>query len=174
MADDTPTMVFQSALAMIQRNVASIMKLNRWFVCVVVLVIVGCHSQSSVERQIQASIKSRCHAEWPCSFNLRGATSFDWDELYVFKDNASKADIEKATHATLSNYRELTSYLIFELAGKPVWVESEPTNVEHPIKDELVFDIPDATVYEAFPATSEFMVTQTESIDGPHFLLKQK
>ena len=159
---------------MITRSVSSIMKLNRWFACVAVLVIVGCHSQSSVERQIQAFIQSKCHAQWPCPVNLRGTTSFDWDELYVFKDNASRADIENATHSTLSNYQELTSYLIFERAGKPVWIESEPTNVEHPIKDELVFDMPDATVYTAFPASTEFIVTQAESKDGPYFLLKKK
>ena len=148
------------------------MKFNSRSALIAACVIVGCHAKSSLERQVQGFIATKCHGVWPCSVNLRDATSFEWDELYVFKYNASKSEIESATHATLVDYKELTRYMVFVRAGKAIRIESEPTNVEHPIKNELVFEIPDENVYRAFPASTEFTVIRADSEEGSYFVLK--
>jgi hypothetical protein len=149
------------------------MKPQRSFVLFVCL-LAGCHSLPSAEDQIETHISATCHASWPCQLDLRGSTSFQWDALYAFKYNASKAEIENATRVSVANYEELTRYLVFEKDGKVVRIESEPTNVEHPIKNEVAFDMPDTSVYRVFSANTEFVVTQEHSEAGLYFLLKAK
>jgi hypothetical protein len=49
-------------------------------------------------------------------------------------------------------------------ASKVVRIENEPTNVEHPIKNEVAFETPDASVYRVFLANVEFVVEKCEKM----------
>lgn len=52
-----------------------------------------------------------------------------------------------------------------------VHIEDEPTNVEHPIKNEVVFDIPDSAIYQAYGVDTSFKVSQESSEAGPYYVL---
>jgi hypothetical protein len=148
------------------------MKVNRCLVLAMACGLVGCRADLGTEQHIAQSIKAECHDTWPCQISLRRSTPFQWDELYVFKFTASKAEIEKTIHTTISNYNELTRYLVFTSDGRAVRIESEPTDVEHPIKDELVFEMPDSVSYRTFAAGTTFAVTREQRDTGAYYMLK--
>jgi hypothetical protein len=93
--------------------------------------------------------------------------------MYAFKYTATKQDREKALGMTDDGYRDLERQLVFLKNGKLVFQESEPTNAEHPIKNEVVFDIPDTESFKSYPHGTVFSVTALRSDSGPYFQLSR-
>jgi hypothetical protein len=133
---------------------------------------IGCSGPRGVEKQIGAYIEKNCAERSPCVVNLRGATRFEWDKIYVFDYTASRADIEHAVGRKLGSYRELSRYFVFTKAGDIVRYEYETTNVEHPFKGEVVFAVPDSASHQAYGVDTSFTVSQESSEGGPYYLLQ--
>lgn len=134
--------------------------------------LVGCSGARGVEKQIDAFIERNCAGRSSCELRLQGATPFAWDKMYVFKYSAQRSEIEFAIGSKLKTYHELRRYLIFTKAGTVVYSEDEPTNVEHPIRNEIVFAMPDSANYQEYGADTLFMVSQESSKGEPYYLLK--
>jgi len=134
--------------------------------------LTGCSGPRGAEKQIGNYIEKNCAGRSACVVNLRGATPFEWDKVYVFKYTAKQAEIEQATGAKITGYHELRRYFIFTKAGAVVHSEDEPTNVEHPIKGEVVFAMPDSASYQGYGIDTSFTVSQESSEAGPYYLLQ--
>ena len=62
--------------------------------------------------------------------------------------------------------------MIFLHGGKLVYGEAEPTDVEAPINNQVIFDIPDTDAYRSYSSESEFQVQRKYSQrDSYHYKL---
>ncbi len=133
----------------------------------------GCSPGSrKLESKIARHIE-KCFGTRPCTIVLGNITSFDWDRFYAFKYTASQSDREKAMGVPDPHFKELMRQIIFLKAGQIVYQESEPTNVEHPIKNEVIFDIPDDSSFKVYSRNTRFAVSKQDGEDGKYYLLKQ-
>lgn len=133
----------------------------------------GCTRSGRLERSLISQISRTCRDQAQCRVSINQATWFDWDKMYAFKYTATKQDRETALGMKDDGYRDLERQLVFLKNGKIVFQESEPTNSEHPIKNEVVFDIPDAEAFKSFPREAVFSVNQARSEIGPYFQLSR-
>ena len=136
------------------------------------LLMVGCSGLGDVEKRIDLSIQKNCAGRFPCVIDVKDATPFAWEKMYVFKYTATQAEIEQAIGTKITGYRELRRKLIFTKAGVVVHSEDEPTNVEHPIKNEVVFAIPDSVSYKEYDQGVSFTVSSESGDAGPYYLLQ--
>jgi hypothetical protein len=134
--------------------------------------LIGCSGPRGVEKQIGAYIENKCVGHSPCMINLREATPFVWDKMYVFDYTVSRAEIEHAVGRKLGSYHELSRYFVFTKGGDIVRYEYETTNIEHPFKGQVVFAMPDSVNYQEYGADSSFNVSQQSSEAGPYYLLQ--
>jgi hypothetical protein len=134
--------------------------------------LTGCSGPRGIEKQIGVYIEKNCVGHSPCVINLRRAAPFAWDKMYVFDYTASRAEIEHAVGRKLGSYGELSRYFVFTKGGDIVRYEYETTNIEHPIKGQVVFAMPDSVKYQEYGADSSFNVSQQSSEAGPYYLLQ--
>jgi hypothetical protein len=103
----------------------------------------GCNrsrvSASSVEGQIGYAIEERCPKTSDCPIRLRDVTSFDWDKMFYFDYAVPPAEREKAVGSQLET-EEFRRQLVFLRGGSIVWNDLLPTDIERPVKNEIVFE----------------------------------
>lgn len=133
----------------------------------------GCSRSGKVETALVAQISRACAGQASCRIRIDQATSFDWDKMYAFKYTATEQDREHALGMKDIGYRDLERQIVFLKDGKIVHQESEPTNVEHPVKNEVVFDIPDAVAFKSYSRGTEFTVDRLNGKLGPYFQLRE-
>lgn len=137
----------------------------------ILVVASACTRRVSIEQKIVALIEAQCLDKTPCRIRIDQATPFKWDRIYVFKYTATQPDRDGVLGVKDQGYREMERQLVFMHDGKIAHEESEPTNVEHLLKNELVFDIPDNSFYKSYPSDTFFAVTKLESEDGRYYRL---
>lgn len=124
----------------------------------------------SIEGKLVTRIKTTCGESTKCTVRLRDVTDFAWDRVYVFKYTATQSELEKAIGAPFPQYVEFKRSIIFLKGGKLVYGEANPTDVEAPINDQVVFDIPDTDTYRSYSFESEFEV-QRKHFERPYYKL---
>ena len=135
--------------------------------------LTGCSLRS---RKVESKLVDRighCPNMETCVVEISEGTTFDWDRAYTFKYNACRAEREQAIGLPDAHFKELMRQMVVTKLGRVVYEESEPTNVEHPIKDEVIFDIPDGKSYQAYYRNTRFRVSKQDSEWGAYYLLKQ-
>ena len=136
--------------------------------------LVGCSTSGPVERSIVRLIREQCRNQIPCQIRIEQATTFSWDKMYAFKYTATSKDREAALGIKDEGYRELERQLVFLSNGRIVYQESEPTNVEHLVKNEVVFDMPDEASFSSYPKGTVFSANEQRSSEsGPYYRLAQ-
>jgi len=120
---------------------------------------------NSIEGKLVTKIKTTCGESSGCTVRIRDVTDFAWDRVYVFKTTADQSEVEKTIGVPFPQYREFRRSIIFLKGGKLVYGEANPTDVEAPIKDQVIFDIPDTDDYRAYSPESRFEVTR-KNYDG--------
>lgn len=138
-----------------------------------VLAASGCSSQRTIEARIAHEVGQSCSFDRPCRIRLTEITPFKWDHLYAFKYTATQDDVRRATGTRMKEYAELQHKLIFIKDGKIVFQENERTNVEHPVKNEVVFDIPDSANYKGYQSDVVFQVSKNSSEAGTYYVLTE-
>ncbi|MEN3325938.1 MAG: hypothetical protein V7638_745 [Acidobacteriota bacterium] len=119
----------------------------------------------SIEGKLVTRIKTTCGQSGSCTVRLRDVTNFAWDRVYVFKTNARQYQIEEVIGVPFPQYEEFKRSMIFLKEGELVHGEAEPTDVEAPIDNQVIFDIPDTDSYRSYLPESQFNVTR-KSYDG--------
>ena len=137
-----------------------------------ILILSGCVGSRTMELKIVSSIRE-CPDPVKCRVKLADLTNFDWDRMYAFKYVATKLDRELALGTKDQEFTELERQIVFVKDGRIVFQESEATNVEHPIKNEVIFDIPDDATSKSYVHGVVFSAIEKRGEDGPYFLLKQ-
>src|SRR5207253_4459453 len=127
---------------------------------------------NSVEGKLVARINSTCQDSSVCTIRVRDVTKFDWDKMYVFKYTATSDQMNKAVGLPLPPYEEFERKIIFVGGGKVVYSEADPTDVEKPIDQEVVFYIPDDALYKSYGRDSVFRVTKKSFSNGVYYELR--
>jgi hypothetical protein len=68
---------------------------------------------------------------------------------------------------------EFQQQLVFTLNGRIVYQESELQDVEHPSRNQVVFDRPDGQISLIFSQNDIFAVSRESSEAGPYFELRK-
>ena len=135
--------------------------------------LLGCSGSRGLENRMVTRIENNCASSPKCTLRMKDVTEFAWDRMYAFKYTASEKEVEDALGVKPGVFRELQRKLVFTKNGRIVFQEDEPTNVEHPIKDEVVFDIPDNASYRVYGPEVAFNVSKMTSEAGPYYELTQ-
>jgi hypothetical protein len=75
----------------------------------------------------------------PCIIQIDSAMPVAWDHFYYFNDAMSRGDIESVLGTALPQYKELTTQIVLMREGRVVYHETWPTNIEHPLQNEVIF-----------------------------------
>jgi hypothetical protein len=126
----------------------------------------------SIEGKLVTRINTTCGESTSCTIRLRDVTDFAWDRLYVFKYNAGQSEIEKVIGAPFPLYEEFKRSMIFLNGGTVVYGEVEPTDVERPINNQVVFDIAYRDVYRSYSSESQFEVKRKHFQGGVYYELQ--
>src|SRR3954452_22674588 len=126
-----------------------------------------CSGSTEFERKMVARIQ-KCSDMANCRIQLSDVTAFDWDRLYAFKYTATEENRNQALGIKDEGFTEFLRQLVFVKDGKIVFQESEPTNIEGPMKNEVVFDIPDDSSFKSYPHEVLFSVLETNGKAGPY------
>jgi hypothetical protein len=109
----------------------------------------------------------------PYTIRIRDFTAFDWDRAYFFNDATTEQDRTSALGTREEGYTEFEDQLVFLKNGYIVYQESEPTNIEKRMKNDIAFATPEGRNFTSFTPSAIFTVSTEEGSDGPWFLLKQ-
>ena len=143
-------------------------------IAVVLLVLQACGSQTinrhSIEGKLVAKIKS-CQPAEVCTVRVKDVTNFDWDKIFVCKV-VSQESVEKEVGFPLPEWEDFKRVTIFTRGGNLVRLEKNPTNIEHPINEQLIFDVADADACGVYGPDSVFEVTPQSSREGVYYNLK--
>ncbi len=127
---------------------------------------------ASIEGKLVTRINATCGQSNSCTIRLSDVTDFAWDRVYVFKYNAKQSEIERIIGAPFPIYGEFKRSMIFLKGGAMVYSEVEPTDVEHPITNQVLFDIPYRDIYRSYSAESQFEVERKTFQESVYYELK--
>jgi hypothetical protein len=148
----------------------------KWSVTTLLLLLLAfcaCGS-SNFETRIAKRVNSSCGASTTCLIRIKDLTDFQWDKMYVFKYNATLEQIKEALGVSLPEKSQFTRKIVFMKEGKVIYNEELPTNIEHVTTGEVVFDIPDNSVYKGYTIDAAvFHAEKKESDYGVYYELKQ-
>jgi hypothetical protein len=137
------------------------------------LLVLSC----SGSRQFESAVVERIHkcpARSNCRFAMTEVTRFDWDRFCAFKYTATASDRRKALGVQSRRSPDLQRQFVFMKGDRIVFSETEPTNVEHPIRDELIFEMPDAASFRCFARNASFQAIERAGSQGRYFLLRPR
>ena len=137
-----------------------------------VALLSGCFGPGKVDREVLSQIV-HCPDRSRCQVPIRSVTSFDWDEVYAFNGATTESERDSALGIKDEGFLEFLPQLVFTKNGRIVYQESEPSDVEHPIKDELIFERPDSTRYAVYSSGAVFSARQETGPEGSYYILKQ-
>lgn len=153
------------------------MRFDRRYACLALLFcLAGIQTSCSDSRRVEARIVDRihaCRAPQNCVISLADATDFDWDTVFAFSYTVRADERRRVVGSPEVNYVEFHRQLVFVKNGKIVYQELEPTNVEHPIRDEVAFDLPDGRQFAKYRRSdAHFQVLRKDGPDGPYYILE--
>ncbi|MFC6645829.1 hypothetical protein ACFQBQ_09605 [Granulicella cerasi] len=97
------------------------------------------HLQHSFSAAISWRSKETCSNRVPCTFTLGQIFPGEWDHLIVFDMTASEDEIH-AVVGTSVERPELQRLIVFMQGDKVVNLVTEAQGVEHPNRDEVLFE----------------------------------
>ena len=121
-----------------------------------------------IERKIAAKIAA-CKDQAPCRIVISEITDFQWDRMFAFKYVATREQVQQALGTPPPQYTEFTRKIVFLNHGTVVYMEEDPTNVEHPTAGEVSFDIPDSAVYRAYDRERAVFLARKETEEAGVF-----
>ncbi len=125
---------------------------------------------SSFDKDVNALIKKQCTFEEPCHIKIGDATSFDWDEMYVFRPGILNSEAQAIVPEVKGFECEFNRKIAFMKNGKQVRIDEAVSVIEgeHSPPGKLFFDIeesgnPDCRLYSRGQV---FQVTSKEATQG--------
>lgn len=142
------------------------------FIIFLIFSITSC-DKLTIEDKIRDSIKRTLNNKKTLVVDVSKITDFKWDKMYVFKYTATKDEIDNIIGSSDYIYTEFTRRIIFILNDKIVYVDELPTNIEGLVDDEVVFDIPDDSIYKVYSIDNAiFNIDIKQSSNGIYYKLK--
>lgn len=125
------------------------------------------------ERKMVSAIVANCQDRPECLLRPRDVTNFQWDKMFVFGYGASDSEVERVLGTKHRWGGEFQRKIVFTNGGKVVFHEEEPTDVEHPLKDEVAFDFSPNSDYGVYSNNVVFKVSEKLSPNGRYFELSE-
>jgi len=143
-----------------------------YFFIFLFIILISCNT-NTFDNKIINKIENTCK-ENSCLVKIKDLTNFDWENMYVFKYNATFEEISKAIGIAPPHYKEFTRKIIFTLNEKIVYFEEEKANIEGLIDNEVVFDIPDSVNFKKYTLQNAIFKTyKKEYKNGNYYEMKQ-
>ena len=131
---------------------------------------------SSFDRTVNSLIRNQCNFESPCRVRLSDATTFDWDEMYVFRPGILDGEAQQIVPAVEGFQREFNRKIAFLKDGKLVRIDEAPSIIEgeHTPPGMLFFKIDESGNPDCLRYSSdvEFEVQKERWIRGDVYMLK--
>lgn len=145
------------------------MKCSRFLLLFACLSVFSCTSSKHgpFETKMIQTIAT-CKDQSQCVLRMSDITSFTWNKMYACK-YTERDEIEKAIGAKLDKFTEFQDRIIFMNGTTIMLNEEEPTDVEKPMPDGIVFDIPDTTPCQSYHHSVRFNVKQDSLEDNSRF-----
>ena len=137
------------------------------------LALSGCEQQGKVERGMLREILRSCTGKNPCTISIRNFTPFDWDSGYFFNDATTEQDRSNTLGTREEGYTEFEDQFVFLKNGRVVYQESEQTDIEKRMKNDIAFETHEDRNFTSFAPNAVFAVSIEEGSEGPWFLLRQ-
>ena len=128
----------------------------------IVSMFIFCSACSKNETIYKKLIQVTDAYEQTADINMLNLTDFKWDTLYLFRYDASKNEVFKATGLNISNFSEFTKKIIFTIDGKLAYYEEFPTNLSGVSENEIIFNL--TSKYELHDASSSMFIIKKEKI----------
>lgn len=118
-------------------------------VILLALIVVACapglseSELSPFDKEVGALIKRSCNFAEPCQITIGDATSFDWDEMYIFRPGILGVEAEHILLAAKGLKGEFNRKIAFLKDGKLVRIDEAPSVIEgeHTPPGMLFFEI---------------------------------
>ena len=121
-------------------------------------------SQSTVRNKIIEEY--RLHETKNSQIKIAELTGFQWDQLFVFNEGASLAEINSVLGFKYQNYKEFSRKLIFLSGNKIVYFEEEEYNPSMRPNNSVWFKFTESTShYMQFTRTNAIFNITTDVID---------
>jgi hypothetical protein len=137
------------------------------------LALTGCERRGKVERGILREIHHSCAIKNSCTIRIKDFAAFDWDRMYFFTGQGTSQDRSDALGTREEGYREFEEQLVFLKNGRIVYQESEPTNIEKRVRNDVVFQSLGNQNFIFFEPKAVFSVSVEEGSDRPWYLLNE-
>src|SRR5829696_7795700 len=82
---------------------------------------------SSFDEDVNALIRKQCEPHAQCEIRLRDATSFDWDEMYVFRPGIVDLEARHFVPVATEFRGEFNRKIVFLKDGKLVRIDEAPS-----------------------------------------------
>src|SRR5262245_3079548 len=125
------------------------------------------------EMKMVSAILANCQGRQECLLRPQDVTDFQWDKMFAFGYGASESEVKRVLGTNSQWGGEFQRKIVFTDRGKIVFHEEQPTNVEHPLKDEVTFNFPPNSDYAVYPREVVFKVVIKSSVHGRYFELSE-
>jgi hypothetical protein len=147
------------------------------FACffIITITIFSCSRRDhkwDLETKIENEIKKTCIKKGICHINLGNIISFDWEEMYVFKETANIKQIESAIGIKYPYYDDVAKRIIFVHNNRIVYHEEVFPHVEGIINGQILFEIDENAHYKKF-TDKIFEVKKISLENKKYYVLEQ-
>lgn len=134
------------------------------------LLVISCNSSKPgpFETKMLQAIAA-CKDQSQCVLRMSDIAPFAWDKMYACKYTVGSAELEKTIGARLDKFAALQDRIIFMNGTTVMLHEEEPTDVERPMTDGILFDIPDTTDCQSYDHSVRFNVKRESREDSSQF-----
>ncbi len=134
--------------------------------------IVSYNRKNTIENKIGHWVNNNCQSNKACTVNIADLTEFDWDKMLVFEYGFTKKQVEEIIDTSLENHLEQSRKIVFLKDGEVVHHEQLPTNVEHNVDGQVIFDgLVDN--YAEYANGVSFNAQKQEGVAGTYYTLRK-
>lgn len=133
------------------------------------------YKKSEFEKGIELKYNSICKGSDSCTLNIKEATSFSWDKMYVFKTTASLEIINEVLGFTYPYYEDVAERVVFVRNNKVVYHDDYYPTFDDDVYTSLVFNLSNGLSYKSFNSDSAVFKIEKKEIENKqtYFVLSQ-
>lgn len=133
------------------------------------------YKKSEFEKGIELKYNTICKGSDSCMLNIKEATTFSWEKMYVFKTTASLEIINEVLGFTYPYYEDVAERIVFVRNNKIIYHDDYYPTFDDGIYTSLVFDLSSGLSYKSFSSDSAVFKIEKIEIKGKqtYFVLSQ-